>query len=303
MMRALFRSFRAAWLRYWSPVPDEVVVLDGELWERIGRVWHGPRGETVVTISGGQDFDPSGLTFETPPSGFGDFGSAPSAFDNFAQQFQAPQLELPQVSSAFGQGNAPQAPPPQSAFSKFAGDLGSNLSKEFSGSPISSLTKILGLGATGFGVANQLGVAGQLNTAQKQQQQALKAATSAAAPAVAFGTDTLNAAATGNLPAPLQAQIDEWSRQQKAAAASRLATMGDANSDAIESINRLIDEQAWSMKGSMLQQQEETGLAGINTGVNAATGAAGITQAQQAQLAQLIQGANSALGRLTGAAA
>lgn len=182
--------------------------------------------------------------------------------------------------------------------SNFAGKLGD----EITGSPLKALTTALGLGATGAGVAGSI-------SAQKQaaQQMALTKksqaeASAAAKPAVDFGTTTLNNAAAGNLPAPLQASIDQWVQQQKAAVASRFASMGMGNSDQIDQANRLVDEQAMAMKGQLLQQQEETGLAGLQTGVSAATGVMGSSQQQQQQLEALIAQANKAMGSLGGAA-
>jgi hypothetical protein len=76
--------------------------------------------------------------------------------------------------------------------------------------------------------------------------------------------------------------------------------MGLGNSTDMDAINRLIDEQAMAMKGSMLAQQEETGLAGLQTGVSAGTGVMGVSQQQQSQLAALLEQANKALGSMTG---
>lgn len=197
-----------------------------------------------------------------------------------------------------------------SSVGNFAGKVGSGLSDfagklgdEITGNPLKSLTTALGLGATGFGVAGSLNAQKQNAQQMALTKKAQGEAAAAAAPAVDFGKTTLQAAAGGNLPPGLQAGIDQWVQQQKAQVASRFAAMGMGNSDQIDQANRLVDEQAMAMKGQLLQQQEETGLAGLNTGVAAATGVMGSSQQQSAHLEELIAQANKAMGSLGGAAA
>lgn len=237
-------------------------------------------------------------------SGLGDFASTVTAPDfvpaSGPVEFNTPGTDVPAPSflSKVGSGIGDAAGKVGTGLSNFASKLGD----EITDNPLKSLTTALGLGATGFGVAGSI-------SAQKQaaQQMALTKksqaeASAAAKPAVDFGTTTLNNAAAGNLPAPLQASIDQWTQQQKAAIASRFASMGMGNSDQIEQANALVDQQAMAMKGQLLQQQEETGLAGLQTGVSAATGVMGSSQQQQQQLEALIAQANKAMGSLGGAA-
>ena len=228
----------------------------------------GPRGERLIPIRGAQDFlgEVEFPSWEAP-SGDG-WGSALSRF-----------------ASNLGEG-----------VGKFAGRLGG----EFMKSPLQSLTSALGLGATGMGIAGQLGVQRQMGRQTELMERGQKQAQEAAAPGVAFGRTTLESAAAGNLTPALQAGIDQWVSQAKADARARLAAMGLGNSTQINQLDALIDQQAMAMKGQMLAQQQETGLAGLQLGVGAGTGVMGVSQEQQQMLAQLIQQANQALGQIGG---
>ena len=59
-----------------------------------------------------------------------------------------------------------------------------------------------------------------------------------------------------------------------------------------------IDLMAEAMRGQLLQGQEQVGLEGLTTGVNAAHGGAATAQNQDALLTQLIAGANAQLAKL-----
>lgn len=248
--------------------------------------YRGPQGQRLRPISGGDELGGEGFS---DLSGFA---------DDAAQSLSPGGLGL--QNTDFGPSLTPETIAPQGGgFSKFLSGLGIGTEKGQT-SPLAAFTSALGLGATGLGIANQFNVAGQIGQQTKQLQQGQQHASAAAAPAVAFGTDTLNAAAGGNLTPALQAQIDQWTQRAKADATARLASMGLGNSTDINQLYAMIDQEAMAMKGQMLQQQEETGLAGLQTGVSAGSSVMGSSQAQQAQLAQLIQGANQALGQMAG---
>ena len=289
MLRALWKALRAAWSRYRHH--DE--------WELIGSYWHGPKGERLKAISGGQ-WEGEG---DSPDVG-GLFGLATDALGSEGGG-AAPAIDIAAPSLTFGAGGPTVSAVTDVAksgggFTDWIKNLGSSLGKEFTDAPLKSFATALGLGGSVLGAANQFNVQNQIGKQTGIIQQGQKQAQAAAAPAVQFGTTTLNAAAGGNLPGPLQAQIDQWKDQAKADARSRLASLGLGNSQDINQMDQLIDQQAEAMKGSLLQQQEETGLAGLQTGVSAATGVMGVAAQQQAQLTALINQANQALGQIAG---
>lgn len=205
--------------------------------------------------------------------------------------FSVPNISIPDISA--GAGGA----------GDFASRLVGGLGRAFESDPLGSLSKALGLGATGVNIGSQLNLGKQLNLAQKNTSEAQKAATSAAQPAVAFGTEQLDAASKGQLPAPMQAAVDQWAQKAKADMRARYAQMGQGNSSNIASEDANIDLMAKAMVGQLLQSQAGLGLQGIQTGASAATGGAQISQQQQAVLANLIASADQQLGRLGGAQA
>lgn len=260
----------------------------------------------IHPISGGQDefpSDPGGLTdFASSTVGSGEIPgpSIPSG------EFAADPTDMSTPGGSGGGGG----------FWDFAKSLGEGIGT-YGGGALKTLTGALGLGAQGLGIANQLSAQKQmgqqskiLQQGQKQTQAAGQRAEAVAAPAAAFGTETLQSASKGNLTPALQAGIDQWVQQAKADAAARFASMGLGNSSQLNQFNLLIDQHAQAMKGQMLTQQEETGLAGINTGVGAAGVSAGAgssvmgsSQAQQQTLSKMIEDANAQIARLAGSAA
>lgn len=180
----------------------------------------------------------------------------------------------------------------------FAGKLFGGIGNEFAKSPLSSLSKTLGLGLTGMNFANQYKTSQALNEASRATKQGMATAQAAAAPAASFGTETLNRARAGQLTAPMEAQVQGWMQKAKADMRARFAQMGQGNSSNIAQEDARIEQMAQEMRGTMLQQQEQTGLAGIQTGVSAATGGANIGAQQQQFLSRLLEGANAQLARL-----
>jgi hypothetical protein len=288
--------------------------MDG--WRLDGRFWVGPSGERVVAISGGQELDVpdvSAADLPFPATGLQQFAaslpSAPTFTPPLAPDaLTAGNIDWSAPGGDYGTATPPAPPGPGdggSALSKFAKGLftGTTGGKETTPSPISELAQVLGLGATGLGVANTLNVGSQLNKQTEAIHQGEKTARTAAAPAVAFGTDVLNTAAKGDLPAPMQAQIDQWVQQKKADVRARYASMGLGNSSDITQEDARIDQAALALKGQMLAQQESTGLEALQTGVSAGTGVLGPAQAQQQTLTQLISQADAALASMGAKAA
>lgn len=206
-------------------------------------------------------------------------------------------LTLPEV-SAYNFQPPFTSPSSSSGLWDFASQLGAGLGKEFTGSPLKAFSGALGLGATGFGIANQLRTAGALNRQTETIEKGQKAAQAAAAPAVEFGQRQLSAAEAGKLPGPMQAAVEQWKQRAKADARARLAAMGLGNSSDLASMEAQIDLMGESMIAQLLQGQEQLGLEGLRTGVSAATGGAESAQQQQVLLANLLQGANAQLAKL-----
>lgn len=253
----------------------------------------------LTPISGGQDFpfDPGGLSDFASSLDVGAGLYDPSSFATAPPPVSSPSSGLSDFAAGVGPGAAapsPGAPPPPSGLDRFAAGLG----KEVSDSPLKAFATLLGVGSTGLGIANQFNVANQ----QKQQTalltQAEKNAQAAAAPAVAFGTQQLQQGQAGKLPQPMQDAVTQWTQQAKAAIRAQYGQMGLGNSSDIASAESNIDLMAQSMIAQLLQSQEQIGLAGVNTGVSAATGTAQIAQQQQQLLTNLIATANAQLGQL-----
>lgn len=211
---------------------------------------------------------------------------------------ESPALQFSQ-DSLTELGQAGTVPPPRpGGLGDFASKLGAGIGKEFTTTPLKAFSETLGLGATGFGISNQLRTAGLLNRQTQQIEKGQKAAQAAAAPAVSFGQETLAAAAAGKLPGPMQAAVEQWKQQAKADMRARFASMGLGNSTDIQSEEAKIDLMGESMIAQLLQGQEQLGLEGLRTGVSAATGGAESAQQQQVLLTNLIAGANQQLARL-----
>jgi len=235
-----------------------------------------------------------------------DFGGGGESFSLPDFTAQAPQFEAPNFSPGFG---VPETP--LQGFTRGLGDVGSKigegvgkvgagLGKEFSERPLESLTKSLGLGATGFNIANQVRAGSQMNEATRNIKQAQESARTAAAPAVAAGTQDIQRAQAGKLQPAMESSIEQWVQQAKADMRARYAQMGLGSSSDIASEEAKIDLMAQSMRGQLLQGEEQLGLAGVSTGVNAAIGGGNLAANQQNLLAQLIASANQSLGVLQG---
>ena len=181
-----------------------------------------------------------------------------------------------------------------------AGKIGTGLEKEFSERPLESFGRALGLGTTGFNIANQVRSVGQLNQQTQNVKKAQDAARAAAAPAVAAGTQDITRAQAGQLQPAMESSITQWVQQAKADVRARFASMGLGNSSDIAAEEAKIDQMALAMRGQLLQGEESLGLQGVSTGVNAAIGGGQLAEQQQALLSNLIASANQSLGLLQG---
>jgi len=181
-----------------------------------------------------------------------------------------------------------------------AGKIGTGLEKEFSERPLESFGRALGLGTTGFNIANQVRAVGQLNQQTANVKKAQEAARAAAAPAVAAGTQDITRAQQGQLQPAVESSIQQWVQQAKADMRARFASMGLGNSTDIASEEAKIDQMALAMRGQLLQGEESLGLQGVSTGVNAAIGGGQLGQNQQALRTNLLAKENQSLGLLQG---
>lgn len=170
-------------------------------------------------------------------------------------------------------------------------------------SPFKAFSSALGLGTAGMGIANQFKLAGQSADQAKFLKQGQESAQAAAAPAVAFGRESLTNARAGKLSAPGEARIAQFVQQAKADMRAKYASMGLGNSSDLAGQDAKIDQMALAMREQLIQQEAQLGLEGLNTGVSAGLGGAGVAGQQQDFLANLIAGANKQLGLLSGNAA
>src|SRR5438445_1095222 len=111
--------------------------------------------------------------------------------------------------------------------------------------------------------------------AQKVQAESARQAQQVAQPAAAFGQQELSQAAAGQVPGPIQAQIDEWAQAAKQKAMDYAARSGQGDSTMLTTWLSWIDKQAQSMKAAALEQEQQLGLQGIQTAEAGLAGAAG----------------------------
>jgi hypothetical protein len=173
----------------------------------------------------------------------------------------------------------------------------------------------LGLAGTGIGLGIQgaLSAADQAKTqraATKQQLQAGKSAVSQAGPVAGFGQGQLSRATAGNIPAPVQAQIDQWAAGAKQLAQDQAARSGQGDSTQLKQWLMWIDQQAEAMKAQALQDEIASGLSAegvagnlLGVGAGAAGGAGASASNQQQSLEALIMQSNAVLSKLNQGAA
>src|SRR5207245_4406579 len=229
--------------------------------------------------------------------GFGDLASSPDFGPYFEQGMPAaiPDFTPPTT------WTAPPAAP----------DTGKGMLADFAGVAKSALPWI-NLGATGLGAVSTLraseAAGRQAHTAEKAQKvqaESARQAQQVAQPAAAFGQQELSQAAAGQIPGPIQAQIEEWRQAAKQKAQQYAARSGQGDSTMLTTWLAWIDQQAEGMKASALQQEQDLGLKGIATaeaGLAGAAGAAGQADAsatgQVHALDSLIESANAQLAKL-----
>ena len=215
---------------------------------------------------------------------------------------------LPDLSSVGGAGGG-------FSWGDFASGLQSGV--EGFGNFAKSILPAAQLGLSGLGVyegiqgaqqlAEQTGIA---RKSAKTQQQVAGQAQATAAPLAAFSQSQLDAASKGQIPAPVQAQIDLWKQGAKQKAADYAARSGMGDSQTYTTWLQWIDQQAEAMMAQALESEQSQGIqAGGTAGgiLGAASGAAGgagaVATGQQNSIEALIAGANQTLAKLTAGAA
>lgn len=233
------------------------------------------------------------LDFSGPSTDFGNAGD----IANIGTSWTPPSWAAydPVSPGQFGSG-------PSSWWSQFfgGGGGGGGQGGGAGASPLSVLSQGLGLGATGLGIANTIGAMNRQAGQEKTQTQGQQLATSAAQPAIAYGTQQLEAAGKGQLPAPMEAAVKQWTDRAKADMRAKLAHLGLGDSTAIAQYENQIDEMALSMKANLLQGEGSQGIAALGMGANAGLGLAQSTGQNQQLLNSLIEQANRSLGLMAG---
>ncbi len=258
--------------------------MDG--WTLTDGLWTGPDGEQIRAIAGAQDFgfDLPESSF-TPPTDFGNAGD----FANVGMSSPPDWMNMG-VRDPVSPGSGSS-----SWWSNFFGP-----GKDGQGvSPLSAFAQTLGLGASGLGIANTIGAMNRQAGQEKAQTQGQGLAAAAAQPAIAYGTQQVQAAQKGELPPPMEAAVKQWTDKAKAEIRSKLAHLGLGDSTAISQYEQQIDEMALSMKANLLQSEGSGGVAALGMGANAGLGLAQSTGQNQALLNSLIEQANRTLGLIS----
>jgi hypothetical protein len=187
--------------------------------------------------------------------------------------------------------------------------------------PLAAIAKpllpVAGLATAGMGIASGIQGAKQAaaqnrlaRQAQQMQQHSAAATEAAAAPLTEFGKEQLDAARQGQIPAAIQAKINEWKTGYLAAIRDRLARTGQGDSQTMMQWEQWVEQQAKAMEASYLQQEQELGVKGLGAGVSAlgsagqqAGSVAGGATAQRSAIDDLMRQSNEMLAKLNAGAA
>ena len=249
------------------------------------------------------------------------FGSDPfggeGGFEGLTQMTGTP-VEVPQATSGFGDlaaATPQQQPAPKGIGTQIAEGVGS-VTK-----PMAEIAKpllpVVGLGTGAMGIAAGVQGARQsaeqqrmMRQAQKMQQQSAAATQAAAAPLTQFGQQQLQAAQQGQIPAAIQARIEQWKQGAMAQARDFAARSGQGDSQMLKQWEAYIDQQAKAMEAQYLQQEQQLGLQGLQAGAGALGSAggqagqlAGGANVQRNAIDDLMKQTNDVLARLNASAA
>src|SRR5439155_10871080 len=155
---------------------------------------------------------------------------------------------------------------PETSWTAPAGSVkDTGIMTDFAGAATSALPW-LQLGTTALGAVSGVQAAQaagrQAHTAEKAQKvqaESARQAQQVAQSAAAFGQQELSQAAAGQIPGPIQAQIDEWAQAAKQKAMDYAARSGQGDSTMLTTWLSWIDKQAQSMKAAALSRSSSSG--------------------------------------------
>ena len=170
-------------------------------------------------------------------------------------------------------------------------------------------TGILG-GVQSYRAGEQLAEAGKRQKESQQlQQETTRQAAGAAQPVTQFGAEQLALAQQGQLPAPIEEQINLWQTGAIQKARDYLTRIGQGDGKALLDWESWIGQQAVAMRAQALQDMQRLGVTALTGAAGSLTGAASQAGAgaesaerQAANLEALIRQANEEIGRLGGGA-
>jgi hypothetical protein len=242
------------------------------------------------------DFELGGFSLgggDTPDIG----SSIPGAGLNFGGN--SGSLGVPDWLSSFNSGAGSGG-----GDSSWLGSFTSGLDKVMS--PISSVAKsispILGLGASGLGIANSVNAMKQAGQNQQMQKQAMGTERDISRAALPAATNLVNAGSTamlgGPLPSGIQAQVDDFKRKSMAEINQYLSHAGIADSTMMEQWKMYVDQQATLYGQQLSQGLYGQGLQGLGVAGQGANALASTSSNLNANVPSSIQEANKALGVL-----
>ena len=137
---------------------------------------------------------------------------------------------------------------------------------------------------------------------QQLQQEMTRQAAGAAQPVTQFGAEQLALAQQGQLPAPIEEQINLWKTGAIQKARDYLARIGQGDSKALLDWESWIGQQAVAMRAQALQDMQRLGVTALTGAASQAGAGAESAERQAANLEQLISQANQEILRLAGGA-
>lgn len=178
--------------------------------------------------------------------------------------------------------------------------------------PLKTLTGLGGLGVSALGVKSSLDAARNAREQaaiqrgfQQNQQDLQKQQQQSVAPLQQFGTNQLQRSAAGQVDPAIQAYIDQWAQGQKVKMAQQFAKMGLTNSPMYQSALGQIDQQALTMRSSVIGQDKQQAIAALQAAMGGTVGAMGganagamVANQEQNQLDNLIKSSHAALAQL-----
>jgi hypothetical protein len=221
----------------------------------------------------------------------GFFGGGDSGLGGGAMPEQLSGPGMPEVAPGAGSGGG-------SFWDSLSGGLQS------AGSLAKAALPVAQLGTTGLGIwggINQMQQGKEQMGILRQQQ---KAQQQMAAPAAASGgalTAAGSAALTGGaLPAPLEAQVEDFKNNARMRYRQQLAAQGITDSSIANQYESWVELQAQKLRGELAGNLYGQGLQGIGTAMGPSSQVSQTAMGMAKGTAGSLEGANAALARLLG---